>query len=70
LEKVKSNFKQEGITIKNIIINEFNSSKKDSISPFEAYRKKATNKNDTIHNKIKNNPFKIEWDEIDSTKKR
>jgi hypothetical protein len=70
LEKVKNNFKKEGITLKSIVFKEFNISKKDSTSIFDANKKAAANKNDTIHNKIKNNPFKIEWDEIDSTKKR
>jgi len=68
LNKFKNNIKQEGISLKTIIREEFNLSKKDNALSLDSINSKLINKVDTNHNKNKKIPFKIEWDEIDSTK--
>jgi len=65
---LKNNFKEDGPSFKNIIKEEFKQSKKEK--PFQdSLDLKTINKVDSVNNKNKKIPFKIEWDEIDSTKK-
>lgn len=69
LSKIKSELNSEKVNLKNIIKEEFSSFIKDTSSFSDSTRKKLLNKNDSLHNKSKKKPFKIEWDEIDTTKK-
>ncbi len=64
LKSLKSNFQHEGIILKSLIKEEFSSKKRDSSTNSNSGFKK----DDTLNNKIQKNSFKIEWDEIDSTK--
>ncbi len=65
---LKNNFKEEGPSFKSIIREEFKQSKKEKTFQ-DSLDLKTINKVDSVNNKNKKIPFKIEWDEIDSTKK-
>jgi len=67
-EQIKEGFNQEGRLLKNILREEFGKLKKDSFLLKDALAPSHTNKIDSIHNKKQKKPFKIEWDELDSTK--
>jgi len=69
LNKIKSNIRKEGSTLKSLIKEEFNSYKKDGSLVRDTLKENSLNKFDTLHNKTRKKAFKIEWDEIDSTKK-
>jgi len=64
LKNFKMNFRQEESLLKSLIKEEFGANKKDSSSKQDSMVKKS----DSINNKIPKKTFKIEWDEIDSTK--
>lgn len=64
LEHFKTNMQQEGIMLKALIKEEFQINIKDSVSNINAKNKK----DDSLHNKITKKPFRIEWEEIDSSK--
>ncbi len=68
VDRIKSDFNQEGLLLKSIIKEEFINSKKDSFWLKKSLAPSPLNKTDSIHNKNQKKPFKIEWDEIDSTK--
>ncbi|NVO08580.1 MAG: hypothetical protein HXX16_01330 [Bacteroidales bacterium] len=63
LVELKNNLKEDGSSFKSIIKDGFKQPKKERRSL------DSINKVDSINNKKTKNPFKIEWDEIDSTKK-
>lgn len=64
VEHVKENLNQEGILLKRILKEELGLSKKNALLQKDS----LTNKIDTTHNKNQKKPFRIEWDEIDTTK--
>lgn len=64
LENFKVNFRQEGSLLKSLIKEEFGAAMKDSSSKKDSMVKKI----DSLNNKTSKKTFKIEWDEIDSTK--
>jgi len=64
LEHFKTSLQQEGIMLKALIKEEFQTNMKDSVSNINAKNKKY----DSLHNKITKKPFRIEWEEIDSSK--
>jgi len=64
LENFKVNFRQEGSLLKSLIYEELGSNKRDSSTNSNSGFKK----DDSLNNKNQKNSFKIEWDEIDSTK--
>lgn len=63
---LKNGFKEEGPSFKSMIREEFKQLKKDKSQ--DSIGLGITNKVDSVNNKNKKIPFKIEWDEIDSTK--
>ena len=68
VERIKSSFNQEGLLLKSILNEEFSKSKKDGSQLIDTILPSRLNKLDSIHNKNQKKPFRIEWDEIDSTK--
>jgi hypothetical protein len=67
VEQVKHGFNQEGLLLKSIFREEFSKSKKDSFLLQNSLEPNRSIKFDSLHNKKQKKPFKIEWDEIDST---
>ena len=68
VEQFKSNLNQEGFLLKNIIKEEFSLTKNNGLILKDSTSLNVLNKFDSTHNKNNKKPFKIEWDEIDSTK--
>ncbi|RPH32399.1 MAG: hypothetical protein EHM93_09560 [Bacteroidales bacterium] len=68
LENIKSNFNQEGVLLKSIIKDEFKLTKKHVLTENDSLSLNGVKKIDSTHNKKPKKPFKIEWDEIDTTK--
>jgi hypothetical protein len=68
LVQLKNNFNQEGRLLKSIIKEEFRRSKNEIFPSNDSLKMLHSNKVDSVHNKNQKKPFKIEWDEIDSTK--
>ncbi|MHC1703385.1 MAG: AsmA-like C-terminal region-containing protein [Tenuifilaceae bacterium] len=65
LKEIKVNINSEGSLLKSLINDEFGRNKKDT--SFNSL-KLMLNKTDSTNNKVKKNAFKIEWDEIDTTR--
>ena len=68
VEQFKNSLNQEGILLKSILKEEFGLHKKKDFLVKDSTLKKEINKFDSSHNKNLKKPFKIEWDEIDTTK--
>lgn len=68
-EHIKNSLSQEGVLLKSIIKEEFSLSKTDHLLQKDSLTLKGINIFDSTHNKNQKKPFRIEWDEIDSTKK-
>lgn len=68
IEQFKSNLNKEGLLLKSILKEEFGLINKKTFLAKDSILKKEENKHDSIYNKKQKKPFKIEWDEIDTTK--
>ncbi len=68
IDQFKSNLNREGFLIKSIIKEEFSRTKKKGLVLKDSASMKELNKIDSSHNKNQKKPFKIQWDELDSTK--
>lgn len=68
VDQFKNKLNQEGFLLKSIIKEEFSLSKNKGLTLKDSTSRNVLNKFDSTHNKNHKKPFKIEWDEIDSTK--
>lgn len=68
VQQLKSNLNQEGQLLKSIIKEEFKLSKNKANGSVDSTSIENSNNIDSTHNKTQKKPFRIEWDEIDTSK--
>lgn len=67
-EQFKKNLNQEGLLLKSVFKQEFGLINKKGFLAKDSTEAKNLNIIDSTHNKNQKKPFKIEWDELDTTK--